>query len=171
MNDPQSHAGSLFADRAAAVQALDLAMPMIQGAVSSRTVGDSGFLAIVIMDPALGPGDCDFEQAILLEHACGDPAAWDADYSAYAREKARVCWRTGRNGHEVRHVSPHLLRADDTGVWGGICHDGIVVGVSGANPWFDEAFGLCLASLLRAFSKQRALQAPEALRLHVQARP
>ena len=156
-------AGSAFADRTAAELAVELTLPMINAGLQSKTLGDSGFLYIVIMDPALRPEHCSFDDAILLEHAVGDTAAWDADYGQYAREKARVAWVNQRNGHELRTTSPQLLRKSDTGVWGGIWLDGIAVGVSGAFPWFDEAIGTSVAANLRAVAKQRALSTPERL--------
>ncbi|MBB5213650.1 hypothetical protein [Parapusillimonas granuli] len=165
MTIAQTTAGSALAGRAAAKEAVDLAMPMIERGIASRRIGESGFLHIVIMDPALHPQDCRFEQAILYEHSVGDRDAWDADYAQYAREKARVCWRAQRNGHELRYIAPQLLRPTDTGVWGGIWHEGIAVGVSGADPWFDEAIGTSIASLLRAIAKKKALQTPERLQL------
>lgn len=159
----ESPSGSALADVSAAEIAVELVMPMIKAGIESRRIGESGFLYIVIMDPALRPGESAFDDAILYEHAVGDRSAWDAEYDVYAREKARVCWRNGRSGHELRHCSPHLLRDTDTGVWGGVWYDGIAVGVSGANPWFDEAIGTGVAAALRAVAKQRALQRPERL--------
>lgn len=153
--------GSWFADVAAARKAVDMVLPLIDAAMKDSAVGESGFLHIVIMDPALAWGAAPFEQSILLEHSVGDRQRWDADYARFARDKARVCWRTGRDGHSVRVVSPHLLKGRDCGVWGGVCVDGIVVGVSGANPWYDEAFAGCVAHCLKAVSKSKALAQPE----------
>jgi len=150
-------AKSRYADASAARQAVDMVLPLIERAMQDPAVGESGFLHIVVMDPAADPLRDEFESAILHEHSVGDRSRWDADYGAYARDKAKVCWRTGRDGHAVRSVSPHLLRSDDTDVWGGTLNDGIVVGVSGANPWFDEAFASCVAHCLRAIAKARAL--------------
>lgn len=155
--------GSALADAAAARLAVDLVQPMIVAGMESRRLGKSGFLHVVILDPAMRCGESLFEDAILLEHSYGDRGAWDADYALYAREKARVCWLHARSGHEIRACSPHLLRGTDTGVWGGIWLDGIVVGVSGADPWFDEAIGFSIAAALRAHAKQRALARPESL--------
>lgn len=160
---PLPRSGSALADVSAARAALEFVMPMIQTGIDQRRVGESGFLYIVIMDPALRPEDCRFEDAILHEHAVGDRCAWDADYALYAREKARVCWCHGRCGHELRVCSPHLLSKTQTGVWGGVWLDGIAVGVSGADPWFDEAIGFSVAASLRAIAKQRALQRKESL--------
>ena len=81
-----------------------------------------------------------------------DPKDWDADYRAYARAKARLSWETGRDGHVVQALEPYRLRAGDTNLWGGVALGGIVVGVSGAQPWFDEAFAGCIAHCLRALA-------------------
>lgn len=157
--------GSFFADQRAAREAVSMVLPMLQTGIQNRTVGDSGFLYIVIMDPALDPSMTDFEHAVLYEHAVGDRNDWDADYAKFARDKARVCWRTGRDGHYVRHVAPQLLRRSDTGIWGGVWIDGVVVGVSGAQPWYDEAIAASIAHFLKAVAKARALSVPEAVSL------
>ncbi|HLU00862.1 MAG TPA: hypothetical protein VKZ70_14105 [Burkholderiaceae bacterium] len=154
---------SVFADRSAAEIAVDLVLPMIQAGLESKRIGESGILHIVVMNPAARPQDCSFEAAILHEYSVGDRNAWDADYALYAREKARICWQYQRNGHEVRACSPHLLSTNHTGVWGGIWLDGISVGVSGADPWYDEAIAYAVAAAIRAVAKQRALQQPEQL--------
>jgi hypothetical protein len=145
--------GSYFIDRHAAEKAVGLALPMIHQAMQRKEVGESGFLYIVVMDPLLGPLVCSFEEAILYEHAVGDRDQWDADYAAFARAKARVAWRTGLDGHLVQELRPHLLTARDTVLWGSVVVDGIVVGVSGANPWYDEAFAGAVAMCLRAIAK------------------
>lgn len=145
--------GSYFIDRHAAEKAVGLALPMINAAMQRKEVGESGFLYIVVMDPLLTPGNASFEQAVLHEHAVGDRDQWDADYAAFARAKARVAWRTGLDGHMVQELRPHLLTARDTVLWGSVVLDGIVVSVSGANPWYDEAFAGTVAMCLRALAK------------------
>jgi len=145
--------GSYFIDRATAEKAVRFSLPMIEEAMKHKEVGESGFLYIVIMDPLLTPDKCAFEEAILYEHAVGDRSKWDADYAAFAHAKARVAWRTGMDGHTVQELRPHLLTASDTVLWGSIVHEGIVVGVSGANPWFDEAFAGTVAVCLKALAK------------------
>lgn len=145
--------GSYFIDRHAAEKAVGLSLPMIQEAMKLKEVGESGFLHIVVMDPLLRPPSCSFEEAILYEHAVGDRSKWDADYAAFARAKARVAWRTGMDGHTVQELRPHLLAANDTVLWGSVAVDDIIVGVSGANPWYDEAFAGTVAMCLRALAK------------------
>lgn len=136
--------------REAAEQAVQLAMPMLEAARADRRVGESGFLHVVIMDPQARPADGDFESAILYEKSIGDTSRWDADYGAYARAKARLSWRTGRPSHEVLALQPHLVAQGDVLVWGSAVVDGVVVGVSGANPWFDEALSGAIAHLFKA---------------------
>jgi len=126
---------------------------MMQAAMDSKTAGESGFLYIVIMKPGVTPADASFDEAILYEHAVGDTTKWDADYRGFALAKARVAWKTGLDGHLVQELKPHLLEPGDTTLWGSIVLDDIVVAVSGADPWYDEAFAGTIAFCLRAQAK------------------
>ena len=161
-DDASGAMGSWLSSRAAAQRALQMALPCIEPLVADREVCGSGFLYIVVLDPARAPHECTFEDAVLIEHAIGDPSRWDADYRAFARAKARLSWRHGRDAHWVQTHRPHLLREGDTTLWGAVCLDGIVVGVSGAHPWYDEAFAHCVAGFLRAQAKVGAARAQEA---------
>lgn len=156
---PARRTGSHFADADAARRAIEMALPMIEAAMTDPEVCGSGFLYIVVMDPGLGPGDADFADAVLAEHAVGDRTRWDADYAGFARGKARVSWQAGAGSHEVQALRTHALRHGDSVLWGSVWLDGIVVGVSGAHPWFDEAFATAIAANLRAIAKQRHAQA------------
>jgi len=151
--------GSVLIDRAAAEKAVRMSLPLIDEAMTHKEVGESGFLFIVVMDPLRTPANTSFEEAILYEHAVGDRAKWDADYAGFARAKARIAWRTGLDSHVVQESRPHLLATGDTTLWGSIVLDGIVVGVSGANAWYDEAFAGTVAMCLRAIAKARAHEA------------
>lgn len=148
-------AGSHFADRDAARRAVQMALPMIETAMKDPAICDSGFLYIVVMDPALPPADSTFDDAVMFEHAIGDRSRWDADYAAFARAKARIAWQLGRDSHGVQSGAPHLLRAGDTVLWGSVWLDGIVVSVSGAQACYDEAFATAIAATLRAVAKTR----------------
>lgn len=147
---------SYFIDRAAAQAAVQYSLPTITEAMKDSKVGESGFLYIVVMDPGRTPQTSCFEEAILYEHAIGDRERWDADYAAFARAKARLAWKTGMDSHAVQELYPHLLSGGDTLLWGSIALDGIVVGVSGAHPWFDEAIAGTVGMWLRALSKSGA---------------
>ncbi|MED5619946.1 hypothetical protein [Ideonella sp. BN130291] len=158
---PSSH----FANADAARTALQMALPMIEPQMTQPEVVGSGFLYIVVMDPALRPGDVPFEEAILLEHAVGDRAKWDADYAAFARAKAKASWEQGMDGHRLQALQPYKLREGDSMLWGAVCLDGIVVGVSGAHAYYDEAFATAIAGCLRAVAKHRWQQAVDARQL------
>lgn len=144
---------SYFIQKNTASKAVELALPMIQAAMESKTAGESGFLYIVIMKPGVTAAAASFEDAILYEHAVGDTSKWDADYRGFALAKARVAWKTGLDGHVVQELKPHLLEAGDTTLWGSIVLDDIIVAVSGADPWYDEAFAGTIALCLRAQAK------------------
>ena len=167
MNAPSNAPrGSAFADAQAAARAIDLALPMIEPALRDPAVSGGGFLYIVVMDPGLGPADGSFERAVLAERAAGGPRErWDADYAAFARAKARLAWRSSAGGHALQALRPHALREGDSLLWGAVCLDGIAVGVSGAHPWYDEAFATAVAANLRALAKQRHAAARAADRL------
>jgi hypothetical protein len=156
---------SSFADQEAARAALAMVLPMIEPQVSVKSVCGSGFLYIVVMDPARRPGEVPFEEAILLEHAVGDRSRWDADYAAFARAKAKASWEHGMDGHRLQALHPDRLRQGDTLLWGAVCLDGIVVGVSGAHPYYDEAFAVAVAGCLRGVAKHRWQQAIDDRRL------
>jgi hypothetical protein len=161
MDAPVAARGSHFVDADAAREALDVALPMIEAQMRTAHICGSGFLYIVIMDPALGPRDVPFDDAVLIEHAVGDRDRWDADYASFARDKAAASWREGRSGHELQMLAPHRLRRGDTLLWGAVVLDGIVVGVSGAHAPWDEAFATTIAACLKAVAKQRRQAALE----------
>jgi hypothetical protein len=150
--------GSYLVNRETAQAAVAMSLPLITEAMKRKEVGESGFLYIVVMDPASGPARASFEESILYEHAVGDREKWDADYGAFARAKAKVAWQTGRDSHAVQEMQPYLLQQGDTVLWGSVVVDGIVVGVSGANPWYDEAFAGTVAMCLRAQAKALAVE-------------
>lgn len=160
------HPASYFASADAARRAVAMALPLITQAMSRpQEVGDSGFLHIVVMDPARSPADSRFDDAVLYEHSIGDRTRWDADYAAYARAKARLAWQHGMDTHALQTLRPHVLRAGDTNLWGSAVLDGMVVGVSGALPFYDEAFAQVVAACLRAIVKQAAAATAGTLRL------
>lgn len=155
----RSPRGSRFADEASANEAVAMALPMIEAALRDPAVSGTGFLCIVVLDPGMSPAHARFDEAVLVEHAVGDRHRWDADYAAFARAKARLAWESGLDGHRLQAALPHRLVEGDSLLWGGVCLDGIVVGVSGAFPWWDEAFATAVAANLRAIAKRRHAEA------------
>ena len=137
--------------QALAQEALDRLKPMLEAAIGDPDVCATGALAVVVLNPVCAHLDQGFDESILLEHGFGDRDAWDADHAGSAREKARLSWESGEDSR-IAQARPHLLRAGDTLVGGGVNLDGLVVGVSGAHPWYDEAFAMSLAAMLRSLS-------------------
>lgn len=158
--------GSHFANAAAARQAIDMALPMIEPAMRDPSVCGSGFLVIVVLDPGITPGHAAFDDAVLVEHCIGDRNRWDADYAGFARAKAKLAWTHGVDSCSVQNMRAHALREGDSLLWGSVCLDGIVVGVSGAEAWWDEAFATAVAANLRAIAKARHAEALRAKQLH-----
>ncbi len=148
-------------DRATAQEAIGLALPSIQAALTRPGVSGEGVLHLVIVDPAARPDDTAFDDAILLEYSVGNPSTWGADYRSFARAKADLAWRLGCDTHLVQELRPYLLRQHDTLLWGGVFRDGLVVGASGAHPWFDEAFANTVAGFLVALAQEKARAARE----------
>jgi hypothetical protein len=126
-------------DASLAARSVAMAAPLIEQAMRDPACGDSGFLHVVVMDPARGPQDCAFEQAILFERSFGgDASTWDADYASYARGKAETSWRERRDNPK-----------------GAVCIDDFVVGASGAFEPFDQAYAGAVALCLRALATHR----------------
>lgn len=146
-------ANSVFITRDTAEAAVKMVLPMITEAMKDKEVGDSGFFYLVVMNPAASPGKCSFDEAILYEHAVGDREKWDADYGAFARAKAKVAWESGMDSAAVQALRPWVLGSGDTTLWGSVFVDGIVVGASGLQAWYDEAFAGAVAMCLRAMAK------------------
>ncbi len=148
-------------DESAARAAVEMALPSIEKGLQRDGVSGERVLHIVVMNPAASPHESTFEQAILYEHSVGDPGTWEADYRSFARAKAALAWRSGCDTHLIQEFRPHLLRQGDSLLWGSVCRDGLVVGASGAHPWFDEAFANAVAGFLLAIGHERAREARE----------
>jgi hypothetical protein len=141
-------------DQAAVRRVIERARPIFENVANDRRVNQSGVLHLVIMDPSISPAEGAFEQAILHEESFGlDVSEWDADYAEFARAKARLSWRTGRESHLLQTAQPFRLARGDTALWGSVVLDGLVVAVSGAEPAYDEALSGVVAMLLRAEAK------------------
>ena len=87
---------------------------------------------------------------ILFDHSIGDPEDWQQwegkSYKDFAQAKARISWRTGMSSREVVMCQPHLLVKSDTILWGSSILNGVIVAVSGVQPYFDEMFATMTAA-------------------------
>jgi hypothetical protein len=145
---------SAFADAESARRALAFALPAFVAALDDPRVSGTACLSIVVLDPACDPASGGAEPCVLLEYAVGRER-WDVDYAAFARAKAATAWRTGHDGTWLLDRGVATLRAGDSLLRGSAVLDGIVVAVSGAQPWYDEAIALTVAAWLRAVALER----------------
>lgn len=139
-----------------ATRALAIVRPLLEAALADTTLGQSGYLHLVIMDPARPPGSADFEAAVLHEATFGEARGDAALYARLARAKARLSWRHGLDSHLLQTTRPQLLCRGDTTLWGGVALDGIVVAASGLEPSYDEALSGAVAMCLRGVLKAEA---------------
>lgn len=163
--DPLAGQRACYANAEAARRAVALAEPMIQAVLAQPSMCGSGVVALVVMDPGLGPGAAGFDEAVLHTAHFGRPIAqWDADYLGFARAKARTSWRLGASGVTVHAGLAHRLCEGDSLLHGAVVLDGIVVAVSGAESWYDEAIATTVAASLRAVAREGHARASAARR-------
>lgn len=146
--------GSYFLSKIMAEQAVDAALALFDHLIDVELTEGRRDLHVVVMDPGKpwGDGAWSFSEAILYEESVGDVRKWKYDYQAIARGKAKVAWRHQADSRQVVALMPHLLTWDDVRLPGGIFRDGIAVGTSGVQSFFDEAIGIVVAGMCRAFS-------------------
>lgn len=142
-------------DARMAAQAISLAVPTLRALLAVEGVSGERVLHIVVIDPGCDPGT-GAEAVVLHEHSIGDPAQWGADYAGFARAKAMLAWRLQCDSQRVQDEAPHRLARGDTLLGGGIFRNGLVIGASGAHPWYDAACAGIVAELILALARQRA---------------
>jgi hypothetical protein len=139
-------------------ETLDVMAPMIERVIANSAISAEHALHVLVMDPTADAGVA-FEDAILIERSYGDPALWKADYAWYAREKTRVSWRERRSLRTLLSRCPERLQEGDIRVEGAIRAGSWVIGVSGAQPWYDHAIASTAAHLLDAALAQASVAA------------
>lgn len=139
-------------DQQLVARAFALARPSIEALLVEPGASGERLLHVVVANAAERRS---FDAAIVAEERFGEPPPWGADYRAFARAKARLCWRTGRDSREVQQQMPQLLQPGDTLLCGSAVGDGLIVAASGAHPWFDEACCGIVLSVLRGLAQAR----------------
>ncbi len=131
-------------------KAINMVLPAITTAMDNNILGGHD-LHIVVMNPGVRPHEVrDAHEAILCERSFGVQAKWNYPYKDFARAKAFASWRTGLPTGVIRQVMPYLLKEKDTLYYGSAVLDGIVVGTSGVQEWFDEWVSYLVAATCRA---------------------
>lgn len=109
----------------------------------------SGF-HFVILDPSIKRWSVqgDVEGAILLDHFFGEDDKRH-DYRKIALSKAEQAWKAGEPNAFVQSFAPALLEEKDTPYSGSFVFNGLVVAVSGLQPWFDELVSMWIACTIQ----------------------
>ena len=129
--------------------AIAMLRPVVEAAIADTAVSADRALVIVVLD---GPGTQ--PNAPLAEYTFGNAGNTRVDYGAYARDKAQLAARE-RTDTSVLREREAAHRSIDLPLVGGVHRKGLTVGVSGAQPWFDEAFGVIVVEIIHALVEQR----------------
>ncbi len=124
--------------------AIAMLRPVVEAAIADTEVSADRALVIVVV----------VDDSTLGEYRFGDGGRTRVDYAAYARDKADVAGRERSDTSLVR-AREQALGVTDLPLVGGIHRHGMTIGVSGAQAWFDEAFGVMVAELVHALEHQR----------------
>lgn len=123
-------------------------LPGIMSAIADAHV-KRPHLHVVALKPGVPYCQTD-KLPVLFEHQVGNSAEWEWPYDKYASGKARITWRTGLSSRDVLMTKPHLMERGDPRYWGSAIIDGVIVGVSGVEPHFDEMFARMTAAAICA---------------------
>lgn len=143
-------------DRSVAEQAVRIADMTFTGMLQENFFNRNA-LHVVVLDPTRRyDGHNTLLQAILYEESFGEPREqWERPFDDFACKKAYIAWRTGMDTHLVQQRFPHLYGEGNIKFGGGVLRDGIVVGVSGVQWYFDQMFAELVVSACKALSIQR----------------
>jgi hypothetical protein len=108
---------------------------------------------IVVLNPYMDPEYG--EEAIIFEFAVGDKTKWEHPYDEIARAKAFSAARHQMSTDTLRRLYPHLMQPEDTVHCGGVNFEGIPIGVSGVQGYFDELVANWLGATIVALCKAR----------------
>ena len=142
---------SAVIDKNTVRQAIPIITAAYQAMLSDGMLKRADF-HMVFLDPVRRYGACEFEEAILYEHSFTDRRGWENPYDRIARAKTRATWRTGLPTRVIRECAPYLLDVGDTRFGGSVNLDGLIVGGSGVQPWYDETLSGIGAYVLRGLA-------------------
>lgn len=137
-----------------AEEAVQMIMPAIRQLMENSTPPQSD-LHIVIADPVLIPGDPEATRlwgstGIIYEESLGNRKKWKHSYDIIARSKTHLSWRYGMSSQVLQVRCPYLLQPGSTIWFGSAVSDGLVVGVSGLAPYYDQMIASWVLEACRA---------------------
>jgi hypothetical protein len=133
--------------------AIDMVLPVIE-LCQQNGVFKRKDLHIVVSVPGIPPGSLSREEwmkkGILFEHSIGDSSMWEYPYDAIARSKCYLSWCHGMPTQILQTRAPWCLDEGDTIYYGSAVSDGLVVAVSGVQPYYDQMISEMVLSACRA---------------------
>jgi hypothetical protein len=135
---------SLFLTPALADHAYSLVAPAITHILSTSAKRQA--LHVTILDGVVPFEDtaAGFKNALRFDRVAVKDA-WVVDYETNARTKARMSWRARMDTLTLITVCPTHLQHADSKYAGGVWRDGVVVGVSGVEQYFDHMIAAIIA--------------------------
>lgn len=133
---------SIILTKELAAQAVQMVRPSVEALMMSGRF-KRPTLHIVIGDPSFKPHDANRERCwrnngILHQETIGNTSDWERPYDSIALSKTYLSWQHGMPTQILQARCPHLLEYGDTTFFGSAVRDGLVVGVSGVQPYFDQ---------------------------------
>lgn len=121
-------------------------------------------LHVVILVPAMDMGsdswpDYPITPYCIAQMGFGNRKRWPHEFDEIAQCKALQAWH-GRNDGGTDTL-PHLLFPNDTPFWGCVKRQGIAVGVSGVQPWFDRMVASITADICIARAYDEWMKSPD----------
>lgn len=146
-------------NRELAQQAFDMLKPQIEDMLQ-KYASKTHMSVVISAVEAINPNDPQksFKDNCILVTGFGDTNEWELDYEHIALSKAEKSVRTGLNS---AIVEPQYFYEGDTPYWGSFVLDGIVVGCSGVEGFYDEMFATWIAATIKAMCKKRVAELPK----------
>ena len=146
-------------NHALAQEAFDMVSPHIE-AFLQKYANQTDMAVVISAVEAINSNDArkSFKDNCLLVTGFGDTDGWALDYERIALSKAEKSVRTGLSS---AMVEPQYFCEGDTPYWGSVALDGIVVGCSGVEGFYDEMFSMWIAAAIKALCKKRIAELPK----------
>lgn len=138
-------------------ESIKIVLPAIKNAMETGVLKRK-HLSICVLNPK--------NESVLFQHNIGDRAKWEDPFNELAKSKARIAKREKKDVSYVRERKPWMLESGDT-IWsGGVYFQGLVVGVSGVEEYFDEMIAKWIIHTIKALCIAKFLKEKELMEKH-----
>lgn len=160
-----------FLTKEMAVLAVELARPGIEKLLTVALQGElllnKPVIAISIVSVKTNAGGVDVAFSTRFdighhEHIIMDDGRWNDKYDRFALAKARLAAREKMDTSVIVNDHPSLLQPGDIKFPGGVYSDGIAVGASGVQGYFDEMIARMVLAICLGLCKHGAAELQKA---------